>query len=35
MERLGGLSGVALAPTLNGQVLLRFGSRDVAAPRSV
>lgn len=31
MERLSGLPGVALAPTLNGQVLLRFGSRDVAA----
>jgi len=31
MERLGGLPGVVLAPTLNGQVLLRFGARDVAA----
>ncbi len=31
MERLGSLPGVALAPTLNGQVLLRFGARDVAA----
>lgn len=31
MDRLAGLPGVALAPTLNGQVLLRFGSRDVAA----
>ncbi|MGE3906618.1 MAG: FtsX-like permease family protein [Reyranellaceae bacterium] len=31
MDRLHGIPGVALAPTLSGQVLLRFGARDVAA----
>lgn len=30
-ERLRNIPGLAVAPTLNGQVLLRFGSRDVAA----